>query len=87
VLVWGEGFDFGKLPPRAKIIYLNSYLQPENGHADVFFPVSIQTERHGHYTNFEGKVSPFEPCFARKDTVTDAEALFKALAAPARGHL
>jgi NADH-quinone oxidoreductase subunit G len=87
VLVWGEGFDFARLPPRARIIFLNSYLQPENGHADVFFPVSIQTERHGHYTNFEGKVSPFEPGFARKDTVTDAEALFKALAGPARGHL
>jgi NADH-quinone oxidoreductase subunit G len=87
VLVWGEGFDFAKLPPRAKIIFLNSYLQPENGHADVFFPVSTQLERSGHYTNFEGKVSPFEPCFAKKATVADAEVLFKSLAAPARGHL
>jgi NADH-quinone oxidoreductase subunit G len=87
VLVWGEGFDFGQIPPRAKIIFLNSYLQPENGHADVFFPVSTQLERHGSYTNFEGKVSPFEPCFARRDTVVDAEGLFKSLAAPMRGHL
>ncbi|HEX9208310.1 MAG TPA: hypothetical protein VF851_08740, partial [Steroidobacteraceae bacterium] len=87
VLVWGEGFDFAQIPPRAKIIFLNSYLQPENGHADVFFPISTQMERHGHYTNFEGKVSPFEPSFAKKDTVVDAEALFKALAAPMRGHL
>ena len=29
----------------AKIIFLNAYLQPENGHADVFIPISIQTER------------------------------------------
>ncbi|HET9693736.1 MAG TPA: 2Fe-2S iron-sulfur cluster-binding protein [Steroidobacteraceae bacterium] len=87
VLVWGEGFDFALIPPRAKIIFLNSYLQPENGHADVFLPISIQTERQGHYTNFEGKVSPFEACFASKDTVADAEVLFKSLSAPMRGHL
>ena len=37
---------------------------PENGHADVFLPISIQTERAGHYTNFDGVVSAFEPCFA-----------------------
>ncbi|HET7204466.1 MAG TPA: 2Fe-2S iron-sulfur cluster-binding protein [Steroidobacteraceae bacterium] len=87
VLVWGEGFDFAQIPPRAKVIFLNSYLQPENGHADVFLPVSIQTERSGHYTNFQGVVSAFEPCFEKKPGVSDAEALFKALAAPARGHL
>jgi NADH-quinone oxidoreductase subunit G len=87
VLVWGEGFDFAQVPARARIIFLNSYLQPENGHADVFIPISIQTERRGHYTNFEGKVSPFEPCFEKKDSVSHAEELFKALAAPMRGHL
>jgi NADH-quinone oxidoreductase subunit G len=87
VLVWGEGFDFAGLPPRARIIYLNSYLQPENGHADVFLPISIQTERAGHYTNFQGTVSAFEACFEKKPGISDAEALFKALAAPARGHL
>jgi NADH-quinone oxidoreductase subunit G len=87
VLVWGEGFDFGQIPAQARVIFLNSYLAPENGHADVFLPISIQTERHGHYTNFEGTVSPFEPCFDKPPSVSDAEALFKALAAPARGHL
>ena len=86
VLVWGEGCNFASLPPHAKIIFLNSYLAPENGHADVFVPLSIQTERRGHYTNFQGVVSPFEPCFPKRDTVMDAEVLFKALAAPARGH-
>jgi NADH-quinone oxidoreductase subunit G len=86
VLVWGEGYDFARIPPQAKIIFLNSYLAPENGHADVFLAVSIQTERAGHYTNFQGVVSAFEPCFPKGEAVLDAEVLFKALAAPARGH-
>ena len=81
VLVWGEGFDFARIPRGAKIVFLNAYLQPENGHADVFIPISIQTERRGHYTNFEGVVSAFEPCFAKNASVADAETLFAALVA------
>jgi NADH-quinone oxidoreductase subunit G len=79
VLVWGEGFSFAQLPPKAKIVFLDSWLQPENGHADVFLPVSVMTERAGHYTNFAGTVSAFEPCFARPAGVFDAEALFAQL--------
>jgi len=81
VLVWGEGFDFARIPAGARIIFLNAWLQPENGHADVFFPVSIQTERPGHYTNFQGVVSAFEPCFPKPPGVADAESLFAALGA------
>ena len=84
VLVWGEGFSFAQLPPNAKVIYLNSWLQPENGHAEVFLPISVMTERCGHYTNFEGVVSAFEACFAKPAGVADAQALFSALAVPAR---
>ena len=84
VLVWGEGFAFAQLPPKAKIIYLNSYLQPENGHADVFLPISVQTERSGHYTNFQGVVSAFAACFDKKPGVSDAAALFASLTVPAR---
>jgi NADH-quinone oxidoreductase subunit G len=80
VLVWGEGCNFARLPAGAKVVFLNSYLQPENGHADVFIPVSIQTERAGHYTNFAGVVSGFERCFEKKATVVDAQELFAALA-------
>ena len=80
VLVWGEGFSFAQLPPKAKIVYLNSWLQPENGHPDVFLPISVQTERSGHYTNFAGVVSAFEPCFPKAPGVADAETLFAALA-------
>jgi NADH-quinone oxidoreductase subunit G len=83
VLVWGEGFNFAELPRGAKVIFLNSYLQPENGHADVFFPISIQTERAGHYTNFAGTVSAFEKCFPKHPAVADAEALFAEFASAA----
>ena len=70
------GFSFAQLPPTAKIVFLNSWLQPENGHADVFLPISVMTERAGHYTNFDGTVSPFEVCFAKPPGVIDAELLF-----------
>ena len=84
VLVWGEGCDFARLPPGARIVFLNAYLQPENGHADVFIPLSIQTERGGHYTNFAGTASAFAPCFPKPPSVADAEPLFAALAATAK---
>jgi len=80
VLVWGEGFDFSRIPPRARVIFLNSYVQAENVSANVFIPVSIQTERRGHYTNFQGVVSAFDACFPKKASVADAEVLFAALA-------
>jgi NADH-quinone oxidoreductase subunit G len=79
VLVWGEGFNFSHLPPRAAIVHLNSWLQPENGHADVFLPISPMTERSGHYTNFQGVVSAFTACFARPAGVADAQSLFASL--------
>jgi len=78
VLVWGEGCNFATLPAGAKIIFLNSYLQPENGHADVFIPVSVQTERAGTYTNFAGVESAFEPCFPKQPTVANAQDVFAA---------
>ena len=81
VLIWGEGFDFARVPAGAKIVFLNAYLQPENGHADVFIPVSIQTERSGHYTNFQGAVSAFSACFPKPPSVADAETLFAAITA------
>jgi NADH-quinone oxidoreductase subunit G len=79
VLVWGEGFDFAKLPRGARVIFVNAWLAPENGYADVFFAASLQTERRGHYTNADGVVSAFEPCFPKGKAVVDAEALFAAL--------
>ncbi|MEI6413220.1 MAG: 2Fe-2S iron-sulfur cluster-binding protein [Pseudomonadota bacterium] len=80
VFVWGEGFNFANLPHQARIIHLDSWLQPENGHADVFLPISVMTERSGHYTNFQGVVSGFQACFTKKPTVIDAQTLFEALA-------
>jgi NADH-quinone oxidoreductase subunit G len=83
VLVWGEGQDFSKVPSGAKTVLLGSYLAPENGHADVFLPISIQTERDGHYTNFQGTVSGFRACFPKAPGVADAGSLFAALAGSA----
>ena len=79
MLIWGEGFDFARLPAQARTIVLDAYAQPAHEHADVFIPVSIQTERRGHYTNFQGVVSAFEPCFPKKASVADAETLFAAM--------
>jgi NADH-quinone oxidoreductase subunit G len=85
VLVWGEGWGARQLPSDAKTIRLDAYLHADNDRADVFLPISVQTERSGHYTNFAGVVSRFEACFAMPAGVADAAALFAALAAPADG--
>jgi NADH-quinone oxidoreductase subunit G len=85
VLVWGEGRDFSTLPPQARIVFLNAWLAPENGHADVFFPTTIQTERNGHYTNFAGVTSAFEACFPRAGNAVDAEAVFGRIGAALGG--
>jgi NADH-quinone oxidoreductase subunit G len=83
VLVWGEGCRADALPPGAKVVRLDAWLHPDNARADVFLPISVQTERSGHYTNFAGVASRFEACFAKPDGVVDAEALLVKLAAPA----
>ncbi len=83
VLVWGEGFDFSGLPRGARVIFMNAWLAPENGHADVFVPTSLQTERSGHYTNFAGVTSRFERCFGKGPSVAHAEEFFARLAATA----
>ena len=81
VLVWGEGFDFNSLPRGAAVIFLNAFLQPENGFADAFLPVSLQTERSGSYTNCNGGVSTFQPCFEKPPGVVDAASVFAAMVA------
>jgi NADH-quinone oxidoreductase subunit G len=84
VLVWGEGADLATLPTAARLIVLDSHVAPHHARADVFFAVSVMTERNGHYTNFQGTVSAFEACFPKPAPgVADAEQVFAALAAPA----
>lgn len=85
VMIWGEGFDFSTLPRGVRVIFMNSFLLPENGFADVFLPVSTHTEREGSYTNFEGVVSSFKRCFARPAGVLDASDIFAALADAPKG--
>ena len=84
VVVWGEGFDLARAPAAARVVCLGSYTSDSQRRADVFIPITIQTERRGHYTNFEGKVGAFEPCFDRPDSAVDAETLFAALAVRAQ---
>ncbi|MCC7052042.1 MAG: (2Fe-2S)-binding protein [Gemmatimonadaceae bacterium] len=79
VLVWGEGFDGSAVPAGARVIRLDAYADPVQAQADVFIPVSIQTERSGHYTNFAGVVSPFTACFAPAAGIAHAEELFRAI--------
>ena len=86
VLVWGEGAPFDAIPSSAKVVLLTSYELPENARADVLIPISVQTERNGHYTNFAGVVTGFERCLPRKATVADAQALFESIFA-ASAHL
>jgi NADH-quinone oxidoreductase subunit G len=81
--VWGEGFEFGDLPRGVKVVFLSAWLRPENGSADVFIPLSIHTERDGHYTNFEGVVSRFEACREAPAGIAHAETLFPRLAGAA----
>jgi NADH-quinone oxidoreductase subunit G len=83
VVAWGEGTDFASLPPDAKLVVVDAWPHPAHALADVFLPVSVQTERNGHYTNFAGVVSRFERCFDKPAGVADAQALFAALAVPA----
>ncbi|GAB1344758.1 NADH-quinone oxidoreductase subunit G [Gemmatimonas sp.] len=80
VLVWGEGVSQAVLPAGATIIRLDGYAHDHHAAAHVFIPLSIQTERDGHYTNFEGTVTPFTACFEPKAPVAHAEQLFAHLA-------
>ncbi|NLZ42292.1 MAG: 2Fe-2S iron-sulfur cluster binding domain-containing protein [Comamonadaceae bacterium] len=81
VLVWGEGCHFAGLPRGVPVILLGAFAAPENAQAEVFFPISLFTERSGHFTNFEGVTSAFERCFAPPPGAADAERVFAALAA------
>jgi NADH-quinone oxidoreductase subunit G len=85
VLVWGEGFDSAALPSGAKVIRLDSYAHADLARADVFLPISIMTERSGHYTNFEGTVSPFTAVFQPQPGVAHAASLFAQLVPAAGG--
>jgi NADH-quinone oxidoreductase subunit G len=80
LLVWGEGYDLAKAPRGARLILMSAFLAPENGHADVFLPLSLPIERAGHWTNEAGVTSRFEPCFAPPAGVLHAESILAQLA-------
>jgi NADH-quinone oxidoreductase subunit G len=79
VLVWGEGVRAADLPAGVPVIRLDAFAHADQAAADVVIPISIQTERAGHYTNFAGVVTPFDACFPVKPSIAHAEELFSAL--------
>ncbi len=81
VLVWGEGFDLSLIPEHVRIVLLDSYQRPDLSRAEVFVPISIQTERSGHYTNFAGVVTPFSACFPVQPTIAHAALVFEKIGA------
>jgi NADH-quinone oxidoreductase subunit G len=81
VLVWGEGFDQAHIPAGATVIRLDGFAHADHAQADVFIPISIQTERDGHYTNVAGVVTAFAACFPVKPGIAHAAALFAELGA------
>jgi NADH-quinone oxidoreductase subunit G len=83
VVVWGEGAPASMLPSGARTIRLESFAHADLAAADVFLPISVMTERSGHFTNQAGVVSPFTAAFAPNPSVAHADALFAQLAAPA----
>lgn len=76
ILVWGEGVPSSVLPQSARVIRFDAWQNPDNSAADAFVPITIQTERSGHYTNFEGRISAFTQCFEPPPHATHAEVLF-----------
>ncbi len=79
VLVWGEGAPLDAIPATARVILLTSYDLPGNERADVLIPISVQTERDGHYTNFEGTITGFQRCVPSAPTVSHAQVLFESV--------
>src|SRR6185503_14141375 len=81
VLVWGRGFDLARVPGGARVIALDAWTKPRHWSAAVFIPLSLQTERAGSYTNFQGVTSRFQACFTKPEAAVHAEELFALLAA------
>lgn len=81
VLVWGEGFDVVSLSTGVNTIVMDAYDTPAAKRASVFIPITNQTERSGHYTNFAGRVGTFEACVEKAPGVAHAEDVFVQLTA------
>ncbi len=57
------------------VISLETRLSGVDAYADVVFPVAVDTERAGSYSNWEGRVRPFGKVFKDASTLTDARVL------------
>jgi NADH-quinone oxidoreductase subunit G len=79
VIVWGEvspPLGFGT----ARWIHLTPFGTPTASPAAVVLPISNTYERHGTFTNFEGKLNTFDPLFEKPDHVLHAADVFRSLA-------
>ena len=57
------------------VISLETRLSGVDAYADVIFPVAVDTERAGSYTNWEGRVRPFGKILKDAFTLTDGRVL------------
>jgi NADH-quinone oxidoreductase subunit G len=67
-----------KRPPRRR--------KPENDRPDVFIPISVQTERNGHYTNFAG-VAAASMVLREAAGIATRDAFARSAAAPGGGDV
>jgi NADH-quinone oxidoreductase subunit G len=79
VLVWGEVSE--PLPlGGARWIHLTPFGTPDASPAAVVLPISNTYERHGTFTNVDGKSSTFDPLFDKPAAVQHAADVFRSLA-------
>jgi NADH-quinone oxidoreductase subunit G len=80
LIVWGEGFDTSTVAPGTRLVVLGAFESERPLRAGVFIPISLQTERDGHYVNFEGRAGEFHACFDKPAGVAHAGEVFAAIA-------
>ncbi len=79
VVVWGE--VSGPLPfDGVDWIHLTPFGTPTASPAAIVLPISNTYERHGTFTNFEGKLNVFEPVLEKPAQVQHAADVFRSLA-------
>jgi NADH-quinone oxidoreductase subunit G len=79
VIAWGEvaaPLSLGAV----RWIHLTPFGTPAESPAVVVLPISSTYERHGTFTNFEGKLNTFDPLFEKPAHVQHAADVFRSLA-------
>jgi NADH-quinone oxidoreductase subunit G len=79
VIVWGE-ISTPLAVGTTRWIHLTPFGTPVESPAAVVLPISNTYERHGTFTNFEGKLNTFDPLFEKPAHVLHAADVFRSLA-------